>query len=297
MRSFAVAHLLYLSLAILAAPALAQDQSRQPRLKVVASFSIIGDFVRNVGGERVDLTTLVGSDGDVHVYSPTPADASKVADAKLLVINGFGLEGWLPRLLQASGSKATIVTATKGIAPLKAGSDTDPHAWQSVVNAEKYVANIADALAAADPPDADFFRENAASYVAKLDALDREVQQAVKQIPESHRKVISTHDAFGFFEARYGIEFIAPLGVSTESEASARDVAGIITQVKAAHIPAVFLERVSDPRLMRRISAETGAKIGGTLYSDSLTGEKGDAPTYIDMVRHNIRTLTSALAH
>jgi zinc/manganese transport system substrate-binding protein len=297
MRGFAVAHLLYLSLAILAAPVLAQDQSRQPRLKVVASFSIIGDFVRNVGGERVDLTTLVRSDGDVHVYSPTPTDASRVADAKLLVINGFGLEGWLPRLLQASGSKATIVTATKGIAPLKAGSDTDPHAWQSVVNAEKYVANIADALAAADPPDADFFRNNAASYVAKLDALDREVQQAVKQIPESRRKVISTHDAFGYFEARYGIEFIAPLGVSTESEASARDVAAIITQVKAAHIPAVFLERVSDPRLMRRISAETGAKIGGTLYSDSLTGEKGDAPTYIDMVRHNIRTLTSALAH
>src|SRR5579872_215211 len=297
MRRFLVAHRACLWLAMLAVPALAQDQSTQPRLKVVASFSIIGDFVRNVGGDRVELTTLVGSDGDVHVYSPTPKDAAKIADAKLLVINGFGLEGWLPRLLQASGSRATIVTATKGIAPLKAGSDTDPHAWQSVVNAKQYVANIADALAAADPVDTDFFRKNAASYVAKLDALDREVQQAVSRIPESRRKVISTHDAFGYFEARYGIEFIAPLGVSTESEASARDVAAIITQVKAQHIPAVFLERVSDPRLMRRISAETGAKIGGTLYSDSLTDEKGDAPTYIDLVRHNIRALTSALAN
>ena len=297
MRRFLVAHRACLWLAMLAVPALAQDQSTQPRLKVVASFSIIGDFVRNVGGDRVELTTLVGSDGDVHVYSPTPKDAAKIADAKLLVINGFGLEGWLPRLLQASGSRATIVTATKGIAPLKAGSDTDPHAWQSAVNAKQYAANIADALAAADPVDADFFRKSAASYVAKLDALDREVQQAVSRIPESRRKVISTHDAFGYFEARYGIEFIAPLGVSTESEASARDVAAIITQVKAQHIPAVFLERVSDPRLMRRISAETGAKIGGTLYSDSLTDEKGDAPTYIDLVRHNIRALTSALAN
>jgi zinc/manganese transport system substrate-binding protein len=297
MRSFVVAHLLYLWLAILVAPAQAQDQPRQARLKVVASFSIIGDFVRNVGGERVELTTLVGSDGDVHVYSPTPNDAAKVTDAKLLVINGFGLEGWLPRLLQAAGSKATIVTASQGIAPLKAGSDTDPHAWQSVGNAEKYVANIRDALAAADPLDADFFRKNAQTYLAGLEALDGEVRQAVNRIPQARRKVISTHDAFGYFAAAYGIQFIAPIGVSTESEASARDVAAIIRQVKTEHVPAVFLEWVSDPRLMRRISAETGARVGGTLFSDSLTDEKGDAPTYIDMVRHNIKTLTSALAN
>ena len=268
----------------------------QAPLKVVASFSILGDFVKNVGGDRVEVTTLVGSDGDVHVYTPTPSDARKIADAKLLVINGFGLEGWLPRLLQAAGGKASIVTVTSGIAPLRLGSDTDPHAWQSVANAEKYVANIQDALAAADPLDAEFFRKNAQAYLAKLEALDGEVRQAVAQIPQSRRKVISTHDAFGYFAARYGIEFIAPIGVSTEAEPSARDIAKIIAQVKAEHIPAVLLERIGDPRLMRRISAETGARIGGTLYSDSLSDEKGEAPTYIDMVRHNIRTLTSALA-
>lgn len=266
-------------------------------LKVVASFSILGDFVKNVGGNRVEVTTLVGPDGDVHVYTPTPADARKIADAKLLVVNGFGLEGWLPRLLEAAGGKASIVTATSGIAPLKLGSDADPHAWQSVANAKEYVVNIRDALVAADPADAEFFRQNAQTYLAKLEALDGEVRQAVDQIPPSRRKMISTHDAFGYFAARYGIEFIAPIGVSTEADASARDIAKIIAQVKAEHIPAVFLERISDPRLMRRISAETGAKIGGTLYSDSLTDEKGDAPTYIDMVRHNIRTLTSALAN
>ena len=285
-----------LALAISIAPANAQDSPKQAPLKVVASFSILGDFVKNVGGERVEVTTLVGADGDVHVYTPTPADARKVAEARLLVVNGFGLEGWLPRLLQAAGGKASIVTVTKGIAPLRLGSDADPHAWQSVANAKLYVANIRDALAAADPSDADYFASKAETYLAKLEALDGEVRQAVGQIPESRREVISTHGAFGYFAARYGIRFIAPLGVSTEQEANARDIAAIIKQVKAAHIPAVFLERISDPRLMRRISAETGARIGGTLYSDSLSDEKGEAPTYIDMVRHNIRTLTSALA-
>jgi len=190
-----------------------------------------------------------------------------------------------------------IVAATDGIAPLKIGSDADPHAWQSVVNARIYVANIRDALGAADPADADFFRANAERYLAKLDVLDREVREAIARIPQARRKVISTHDAFGYFAAAYGIEFIAPLGVSTESEASARDIAGIITQIRTSRIPAVFLENISDPRLIRRISAETGVKVGGTLYSDSLTGEKGDAPTYIDMVRHNIKALTSALAN
>jgi zinc/manganese transport system substrate-binding protein len=267
----------------------------QGGLNVVASFSILGDFVKNVGGERVSVTTLVGPDGDVHVYTPAPADAKKIADAKLLIINGLGLEGWLPRLVQSAGSKATLVTATNGITPRRLGADADPHAWQSVVNAKTYVANTRDALVAADPAGAEIYRANTERYLAKLDALDGEVRAAIAQILPVRRKVISTHDAFGYFAAAYGIEFIAPQGVSTEAEVSARDIARIITQIRTAKIPAVFLENISDSRLMRRISSETGAKIGGTLYSDSLTGEKGDAPTYIDMVRHNIRALTSAL--
>jgi zinc/manganese transport system substrate-binding protein len=282
--------LICLVLIAVAFPARAEE-----RLNVVASFSILGDLVRNVGGERVSVTTLVGPNSDVHVYSPTPADAKKVADAKLVFINGLGLEGWLPRLVKSAGGKAAIVTATAGIAPLTQGSDADPHAWQSVANAKIYVGNIRDALVAADPASAELLRSQADAYLAKLDALDREVRAAMAQIPESRRRVISTHSAFGYFAAAYGVEFIAPIGVSTESEASARDIARIITQVRSAKIPAVFLENMSDPRLIRRISAETGAKVGGTLYSDSLTAEKGDAPTYIDMVRHNIKALTSAL--
>ena len=268
----------------------------QERLNVVASFSILGDFVRNVGGDSVNVTVLVGPDSDAHVYAPTPADAKKVAGAKLVFVNGLGFEGWLPRLVKSAGGKASVVTATTGIAPLKLGPDADPHAWQSVANAKIYVANIRDALAAAMPADAEGFKSRAGVYLASLDALEREVRDGVATIPEARRKVISTHSAFGYFAASYGVEFIAPVGVSTESEASAREVAGIITQVRAAKIPAVFLENVTDPRLMGRIAAETGAKVGGTLYSDSLTAEKGDSPTYIAMVRHNIRALTSALS-
>ncbi|HLG80828.1 MAG TPA: metal ABC transporter substrate-binding protein [Bradyrhizobium sp.] len=265
------------------------------RLKVVASFSILADFVRNVGGDRVDVTSLVGDNGDVHVYAPAPQDAKTIADAQLVVINGLGLEGWLPRLLQSSGSKAAVVIASKGVDPLKLGSEADPHAWQSVANAEIYVANIRDALMQADAADTDYFRQNAQRYLAELDALDREVRDDVAKIPPERRKVISTHRAFGYFEKAYGIAFIAPLGVSTETEPSARDVAAIIAQVRKDKIPAVFLENISDDRLVRRIAEETGATLGGTLFSDSLTGEKGLAPTYIAMVRHNIKALTSAL--
>ncbi|WP_041345387.1 metal ABC transporter solute-binding protein, Zn/Mn family [Nitrobacter winogradskyi] len=289
------------------APASAQETAEDradERIVVVASFSILGDFAQAVGGARTDVTTLVGTDGDAHVFTPTPADARKVAAARLVIVNGLGLEGWLPRLVQASGGHAAIVVAATGV-PLRGaeagqtlrGEDSaDPHAWQSVANAKIYVANIRDALIAADPAGEAVYRGNAADYLAKLDALDREVREGVARIPPERRKVISTHDAFGYFEAAYGIAFIAPQGVSTDSEASARDIAATITQIRTAKIPAVFLEDLGDPRLIRQIATEAGARVGGTLYSDSLSDEKGDAPTYIAMVRHNIKALTSALA-
>jgi zinc/manganese transport system substrate-binding protein len=279
-----------------AGPVAAQD-----RLKVLATFSIVGDFVRNVGGDRVEVTLLVGPNSDAHVYEPSPADAKKVADAKLVVANGMGFEGWIPRLVRASGTKATMVVATKGIKARKTAGqghdhgDADPHAWQSVPNAKIYVTNIRDGLIAADPAGKAAYEANAAGYLAKLDALEREVRETVARIPADRRKVITNHESFGYFKDAYGVNFIAPQGVSTESEASARDVAKIITQIKRQKIPAVFLENVTDPRLIKRIADETGARLGGTLYSDALTDEKGSAPTYIEMIRHNIRALSSAL--
>ncbi|MGY3131803.1 zinc/manganese transport system substrate-binding protein [Bradyrhizobium sp. USDA 4501] len=283
--------LIGLALLLASGPARAAE-----RINVVASFSILADMVHNVGGNNVDVTALVGPDGDAHVYAPTPADAKKVADAKLVVINGLGFEGWMPRLLQASGSKAPVAVATKGIMPRKMGGHDDPHTWQSVANAKIYVVNIRDGLIAAAPDQTGIFKANADAYLAKLEALDREVHEAVAKVPEARRKVISTHGAFGYFADAYGVTFFSPLSVSTDSEPSARDIAAIIAQIKVAKIPAVFLENISDPRLIERIAAETGARVGGTLYSDGLTAEKGDAPTYIDMVRHNIKALTSALA-
>ena len=284
-----------LALLLWYAPAVAQE-----KLKVVATFSILADFVKNVGGERVAVSALVGPNGDAHVYQPTPGDAKTLGDAKVVVTNGLGFEGWINRLVKASGTKAPMIVATKGIKPRKAEDDhghgdADPHAWQSVANAKRYVANIRDALVAADPAGKDVYEANAAAYAAKLDALDTEVKAAIEKIPSDRRRIITTHDAFGYFAAAYGVTFIAPQGVSTEAEVSARDVARIITQIRKQKIPAVFLENVTDKRLLERIGAESGARIGGTLYSDALTDEKGVAPTYLEMMRHNVKQLAVAL--
>ena len=292
-----MARFVFAALALLLwhAPAAAQE-----KLKVVATFSILADFVKNVGGERVAITALVGPNSDAHVYQPTPGDAKTLADAKVVVTNGLGFEGWINRLVKASGTRAPMIVATSGIKPRKAEDDhghgdADPHAWQSVPNAKVYVANIRDALVAADPAGKDTYQANATTYAAKLDALDAEVKAAIEKIPTDRRRIITTHDAFGYFAAAYGVTFIAPQGVSTEAEVSARDVARIITQIRKQKIPAVFLENVTDKRLLERIGAESGARIGGTLYSDALTDEKGAAPTYLDMMRHNVKQLAAAL--
>lgn len=288
-----------LALLLLQAPAAAQGNA-QEKVKVVATFSILADFVKNVGGDRVTVSALVGPNSDAHVYQPSPGDAKTLADAKLVVTNGLGFEGWINRLVKASGTKAPVIVATKGIKPRKADDDhghgdADPHAWQSVANAKLYVANIRDALTAADPAGKDAYAANATAYVAKLDALDAEVKAAMEKIPADRRRIITTHDAFGYFAAAYGVTFVAPQGVSTEAEVSAKDVARIITQIRKQKIPAVFLENVTDRRLLERIGAESGARIGGTLYSDALTDEKGAAPSYLDMMRHNVKQLAAAL--
>lgn len=291
-------------LGLVAGLALPLPAFAQEKLPVVASFSILGDFVREIGGERVAVTTLVGPDGDAHVYSPTPADAKTVAGAKLVVVNGLKFEGWLTRLIKSSGTKATVATATTGITALKMADDhghghshggEDPHAWQSVANARHYVGNVRDALIAADPAGKATYEANAAAYQTKLDTLEAEIKAAVARIPADRRRAITSHDAFGYFAKAYGIAFIAPQGVSTEAEASARDVARIIRQIKAQKVPAVFLENITNPRLAEQIARESGAKIGGRLYSDALSGADGPAGTYIAMMKHNISQIEKAL--
>ncbi len=288
------------------------------KVKAVASFSILGDMVKEVGGDRVELVALVGPDGDGHVFSPTPADAKTLASADVFFVNGLGFEGWIERLERSSGFKGKVVVASKGVKPLARREDeghphgddahehatrearddavTDPHAWQDLANGKIYVANIRDALIVADPEGKSVYEANAAKY---LDAIAKEeiaVKTALGALQEARRKIITSHDAFGYFGQAYGLEIVAPQGVSTESEASAQDVAKIIHQIKAEKIPAVFIENVTDRRLLDQIARETGAKIGGALYTDALSKPGGPAPTYLDMFRHNVGAITAALS-
>ena len=266
---------------------------------VVASFSILGDMVRQVGGDRIRVTTLVGPDGDAHVYQPTPADARAVAGARLLVVNGLGFEGWIDRLTEASGYKGRVVTATAGVKPLRLGEsdrlDIDPHAWQSLANTRIYVRNIADGLAAVDPGGAEIYSSNASRYMEEIEAIEAQVRETIDSLPVERRKVVTSHDAFGYLSAAYGIEFHAPVGFSTDAEPSAGDVARLIRQINREKIPAVFIDNISDRRLLDQIVRETGARIGGTLYSDALSKAGGPAGTHLGMMLHNIRTLVAAL--
>jgi zinc/manganese transport system substrate-binding protein len=276
------------------------EQAPPPKIAVVASFSILADFVRQIGGDRVEVKSLVGPEGDVHVYQPSPADAQSLAKAKLIVVNGLALEGWMERLIAASGARAPVVVAAKGVTPREGDAENgergvDPHAWQSIANAKIYVANILAGLIEADPAEAAVFSARAADFDAKLDATENSVRAAIAAIPAPNRRIITTHDAFGYFGRAYGFNFIAPQGLSTESEPSARDVAKLIDQIRREKAPAVFLENISDPRLMQRIAQESGAKIGGTLFSDSLSPPGGPAATYIAMMEHNISELKKAL--
>jgi len=283
---------------------LASGAQAADKLKAVASFSILGDMVKQVGGDRVDVVTLVGPDGDAHVYEPTPADAKNLASSQLLFVNGLGFEGWMDRLEKSSGFKGPVVVASKGVTPRhmmeeedgKAEEITDPHAWQSLANGKIYVANIRDGLIAADPEGKAAYEANAAKYLDAINTEEAAVKDTLGKLPKDRRRIITSHDAFGYFGAAYGIEVIAPEGVSTESEASAKDVAKIIRQIKAEKIPAVFIENITDHRLLDQIARETGAKIGGTLFSDALSPPDGPAATYLDMFRNNIEVMSQALS-
>ena len=266
------------------------------KLNVVATFTILGDMVSNVGREHVALTTLVGPDADAHVYEPTPADARALAGADLVVVNGLGFEGWIDRLVKASGYQGPVVVASQGIAVLKAKEDQpDPHAWQDLANGRLDVANIARALAAADPAHADDYRRCARAYDRELAALDRDIRGRLGAFPGDRRKVITSHDAFQYFGRAYGIDFLAPVGLSTESEPSAGEVAALIRQMREEGIHALFVENITDPRLVEQLAREAGAVIGGRLYSDSLSGPSGPAPTYLDMFRHNVGEIAKAV--
>ena len=319
-----------LALTVITLSSLGGSQAFAESLKVMASFTVIADLAKNVGGDRVDITTIVGPNGDAHVYEPSPADAVAMSKADVVLVNGLHFEGFLKRLVDASATKATTVELSKGVTPIEFkpefaeadeghadhdhdeasaedhdhGKDqahsqdhgaTDPHAFQSIPNAEIYVRNIADAFCAADAEGCDAYRKNAETYTEKLKALDDEVRAAIAAIPVEKRVVITSHDAFGYFEHEYGLTFLAPQGISTESDPSAADVARLVEQVKNDKAAAIFVENITNPRLIEQIAAETGIKVGGSLYSDALSGPDGPAATYIDMMENNIRQIKGAI--
>ncbi|WP_026620372.1 zinc/manganese transport system substrate-binding protein (plasmid) [Ensifer sp. WSM1721] len=297
-------------------------------LKVVASFSIIADFAKNVGGDRVEISTLVPVDGDAHVYEPRPADAAALERADVVLVNGLQFEGFMSRLIETSGTKAPVVEVSKGIEPLKTAEEEhahhegeehakteehvnasddhgheghhhhgefDPHAWQSIHNAEIYTKNIADAFCQADKAGCATYAANSEAYLATLGELETEVKAAIDAIPRDKRTIITSHDAFGYFAHEFGLKFIAAEGVSTEAEASAADIAKLVDQVKEDKASAIFVENITNPRLVDQIASETGLKVGGTLYSDALSSQDGPASTYLDMFRYNVNTIKAAI--
>ncbi len=288
----------------------ATEARAEKKVKVIASFSILGDMVKNVGGDRVEVTTLVGPNGDAHVYQPTPAAAKAVGGANLVVVNGLGFEGWMDRLIQTSGYKGPVVVASQGIKTREMTSEEkeqhehgaakhepkiDPHAWQNLSNGRIYVENIAKGLSSVDPAGAAIYQANADAYEAKLIDLDQWVKAEFAAIPEAKRRMITSHDALGYFGAAYGITILSSMGVSTESEPSAGDIARLIKQIRQEKITAVFIENVTDPRLMEQVAKESGATLGGELYSDALSNPGEAAPTYIDMFKNNVTKIVAAM--
>lgn len=302
---------LLLAAAILAVPTTLRASEKIP---VVATFSILGDLLGRIGGERVAVTTLVGPNADAHVYQPTPSDVRAVTKARLIVVNGLGFEGWMARLTGAANFKGEVVVASRGIKTLHmsaeghagehgsehegghgADDEIDPHAWHDPTKVITYVDNIAAALTRLDPAGADYFKANAVRYTRQLRELDIWAGAQFARIPAAKRSVITSHDAFGYLGARYQIRFVAPQGLSTDSQASAKDVAKLIRQIKRDGTKAIFVENMATPRLIEQISREAGATVGPALYSDALSDASGPAPTYLAMMRYNVEQLVEGL--
>jgi zinc/manganese transport system substrate-binding protein len=298
---------------LLAGPVQAQAQAQAqaqgtPKLKAIASFSILADIVAQIGGDKVAVATLVPAMGDAHVYQPSPADARAVASADLLVANGLNFETWLDRLVAASGFKGRRIVAAEGIRPRRldgghdhdhghdhGGAKDDPHVWHDLQRMQAYVTNIANGLAAADPANADYYRARGTAYAAQLKEVDQWAAAEFARLPKAYRKAISQHDAFGYLADRYQIEFLAPQGMSTESEASAEAVARLIRQIKRQRVQAVFFENVVNPRLIEQIAREARVKVGGRLYSDALSPPGGEADSFMKMYRLNVSRLVEAM--
>lgn len=265
-------------------------------IKATASFSILGDIVERVGGDLVDVSSIVGPDSDAHTYSPTVGDARAVAKADIVFINGLGFEGWVGDLIAASGNDAPVIAVTRDIEPLLVEDEADPHAWNDLSNGATYARAVMEGLSALDPDNAATYAANQQAFANDIAALLSSAQERFAALPENQRSVVTAHDAFGYFEAQFGLRFLAPVGMNTEAEPSARELAGLIRQIKDEGIGGLFVENITNPDLVAQIAKETGLETGGRLYSDALSAQGGPATSYLAMMEHNIATLLSTLS-
>ncbi len=279
-----------LSLAVFIAPAHAE------KLKVVASFSVLGDMVQQVTGDHASVTTIVGPDADAHVYTPNAEDARAVTQANVIFVNGLGFETWSKTLIETSGTKAKVFVATKGITPLKVDGEIDPHAWNALPNGVIYIRNIAKAMGEVDPKNAKTYQANATAYIAKLEKLHKSTIAQLSALPKDNRTIVTAHDAFGYLANAYQLKFLAPVGIDTEAEPSAQQLAKLIDQLKREKVAGLFVENITSPALVEQISKETGLKIGGRLFSDALSVKGGPATSYLTMFEHNLGVIVKALS-
>jgi len=269
-----------------------------PKLKVAVTFSVLKNLVEEIGGDAVEASSIVPVNGDPHTYQPTPNDAKLIAHADLVVVNGLGFEGWIDRLISASGYSGVIVNASRGVSYRLISnppSQPDPHAWHDVRNAIIYVSNICNALCNLDPSRSKYFRQREHRFSQELTELHQSIRDSFLPLPESSRQVVTTHDAFWYFGEAYGIKFLSPVGVSTDIEPSAAQIAKLIETIKSTNIRAVFLENITSQKMIQQVSDETGIAIKGTLFADSLSSPDGPAPTYIRMMVHNAGQILAGL--
>jgi len=284
----------FLSALILAVLA-CSGQAAADRLQVVASFSILGDMVAQVTGDLADVSTIVGPDADAHLYQPNAADAMAVAKADIVFVNGLGFETWSDALIRNAGGDAAVIVATRGIEPLRVEGEIDPHAWNALTNGIIYVENIAAAMARADAANADAYKANASAYIGTLRALHASAGETFAALPDNGRTVVTAHDAFGYLAQSYGLTFLAPVGIDTEAEPSASELAALISHLRATSAGALFVENITSPALIEQIARETGLKIGGRLFSDALSERGGPATSYVAMFAHNLGAIMTAL--
>ncbi|ENN91403.1 metal ABC transporter solute-binding protein, Zn/Mn family [Bartonella schoenbuchensis] len=292
---------------ILFFPFLSSSATANNKIKVVASFSILADLVENVGGDHISMTTLVGPNASIHTYEPTPRDVKVLRDAHIIFVNGLHLEDSINRLIAASDTKALLIEASANIPALTLKdqehgtkhhhhhNSIDPHAWQAISNVKIYIKNIAVAFCTIDHQSCESYNKNADAYLQKLDTLQTAITTQIATIPQDKRIIITSHDAFNYFAHEYDFTILAPQSISTETEATAADVASLIKQIKANKASALFVENISNPRLIEQIAKETNLKIGGTLYSDALSEKNGPAATYLSMMQYNVNTIINAI--